>query len=76
MLSSRMAYAALHEDIERLERVIVKDFKQDVKTHKEKLMQSHRVRQRLDQIQDSAKKLVSCCRECFTSLFPTTCRCW
>jgi hypothetical protein len=51
--------AALHEDIERLERVIVKDFKQDVRTHKEKLMQSHRVRLRLDQIQESAQKLVS-----------------
>lgn len=50
---------ALHEDAERLERLIVKDFKQDTKTHREKLMQSQRVRKRLDQIQESAKKLVS-----------------
>jgi hypothetical protein len=50
--------AAVHEDIERLERVIVKDFKQDVRTHKEKLMQSHRVRLRLGQIQESSQKLV------------------
>jgi hypothetical protein len=31
--------AGLHEDLERLERVIVKDYKQDAKGHKEKLMQ-------------------------------------
>ena len=59
LLTGLPAAAALHEDIERLERVIVKDFKQDVRTHKEKLMQSHRVRLRLDQIQESAQKLVS-----------------
>ena len=37
----------------------MKDFKQDVKTHKEKLMQSHRVKQRIDQIQEASRKLVS-----------------
>lgn len=50
--------AATHEDLERYERVIVKDLKQDAKSHKDKLMQSHRVRKRLDQIQDAARKLV------------------
>ncbi|GFR50687.1 hypothetical protein Agub_g12939 [Astrephomene gubernaculifera] len=48
---------ALHEDVERFERVIVKDLKQDAKSHKDKLMQSHRVRKRLDQIQEAARKL-------------------
>mmetsp|Transcript_40482 Transcript_40482/g.89949 ORF Transcript_40482/g.89949 Transcript_40482/m.89949 type:complete len:508 (-) Transcript_40482:699-2222(-) len=49
---------ALHEDMERLERLIVKDFKQETKTHKEKLMQNHRVRKRLDVMQEAARKLV------------------
>jgi hypothetical protein len=47
-----------HEDIEQLERLIVKDFKRETKSHKEKLMQSHRVRQMLDTMQDRAGKLV------------------
>jgi splicing factor 3A subunit 3 len=51
--------AALHEDVERLERLIVKDLKQEaIRSHKDKLMQSHRVRKRLDTMQDSARKLV------------------
>jgi len=50
--------AGLHEDLERLERVIVKDYKQDAKTHKEKLMQNHRVRKRIDEMQITANKLV------------------
>lgn len=49
---------ALHEDVERLERVVVKDLKQETKSHRDKLMQSHRVRKRLDQIQESSRKLV------------------
>ncbi|GIL62707.1 hypothetical protein Vafri_16876 [Volvox africanus] len=49
---------ALHEDMERYERIIVKDLKQETKSHKDKLMQSHRVRKRLDQIQDAARKLM------------------
>lgn len=48
-----------HEDIERLERLIVKDFKNEARTHKEKLMQSHRVRQMLGLLQERATKLVS-----------------
>lgn len=56
------SYAAgLHEDIEHMERVIVKDLKREMKTHKEKLMQSHRVKRRLDTIQEAARKLVCCC---------------
>ena len=50
---------ALHEDLERLERMIVKDFKQEAKMHKEKLHQNHRVRKRLDIMQETARKLVS-----------------
>ncbi len=52
--------AGLHEDMEHFERVICKDLKQETKSHKDKLFQSHRVRKRLDQIQESARKLVSC----------------
>lgn len=45
--------------MERSERLIVRDFKQDdIKTHREKLMQGHRVRKRLDDIQTAARKLV------------------
>lgn len=49
---------ALHEDVERLERVVVKDLKQETKSHKDKLMQSHRVRKRLGQIQEASHKLI------------------
>jgi hypothetical protein len=47
-----------HEDMERLERLIVKDFTNEPTTHKEKLMQGHRVRQLLGTLQDRAQKLV------------------
>lgn len=53
------AHSGLHEDLERLERVIVKDYKQEAKTHKDKLMQNHRVRKRIDEMQEIARKLVS-----------------
>lgn len=53
--------AALHEDLERLERVIVKDLKQDMRSFREKLKQGHRVRKRMDQMQESARKLVRTC---------------
>ena len=53
------AYSALHDELERMERVIVLDFKQETKTHKDRLMQGHRVRKRLDAMQESARKLVS-----------------
>jgi splicing factor 3A subunit 3 len=49
----------LHEDLERLERIIVKDYKQEAKGHKEKLQQNHRVRKRMDEMQQIARKLVS-----------------
>lgn len=48
----------LHEDLEQLERVIVKDYQQDAKSHKEKLMQNHRVRKRIDEMQEVANKLL------------------
>ena len=47
-----------HEDMERLERLIVKDFKTEPKSHKEKLMQGHRVRQMLESLQQQAQRLV------------------
>lgn len=57
-LSHTLPYTALHEDIERLERVIVKDFKRDMRVHREKLMQSHRVKRRLESTEDASRKLV------------------
>lgn len=48
-----------HDDIERLERLIVKDFSiQQPTAHKEKLLQSHRVRSMLDSMQERSAKLV------------------
>lgn len=38
--------------------MIVKDYKQDAKSHQEKLMQNHRVRKRIDDMQTIANKLV------------------
>lgn len=55
------SFAAAHEEIERLERLIVKDFKNDVKGHREKLAQGHRVRKMLDEIQAQSQRLVRCC---------------
>ncbi|KAK9815071.1 hypothetical protein WJX73_006772 [Symbiochloris irregularis] len=46
-----------HEDVERLERQIVREFKEDVKGHKERLTQGHRVRSMLLQIQQRAQQL-------------------
>lgn len=42
-----------------MERLIVKDFRNELKGHKERLQQSHRVRDMLDVMQERAKKLVS-----------------
>ena len=47
-----------HEDMERLERLVVKDFKNEPKTYKEKLYQGHRVKKTLERLQERAKRLV------------------
>ena len=47
------------EERERLEHLIVKDFKNDAKGHRERLMQGHRVRGMLQQLQQQADKSVS-----------------
>lgn len=47
-----------HEDMERLERLIVKDFRTETKAYKDKLLQSHRVRGLLDALQSRAAALV------------------
>lgn len=46
------------EERERLERLIVRDFKNDAKGHKERLNQGHRVKGMLDQLQGQADRLV------------------
>ena len=44
--------------MERLERRIVAEYRQDAKGHKERLQQNLRVRAMLDQLQDKARGLV------------------
>jgi hypothetical protein len=78
---SHIALAGLHEDLERLERIIVKDYKQEAKGHKEKLQQNHRVRKRMDEMQGIARKLVSvtlhCCQQqCAGETFRGSHTCW
>ena len=48
-----------HEEIERLERLIAKDLQQETRSHREKLYQSHRVKNRVDAIIDNSVRLVS-----------------
>ena len=74
--------AAAHEECERLERIIVKDFDQDLKGHREKLAQGHRVRKRLDELQALSTKLVrgtaalrSCQAAISSTCTPSTFRC-
>ena len=42
-----------------MERLIVKDFRNELKGHKERLYQNHRVRKMLDNMQTRARQLVS-----------------
>ena len=49
-----------HEEIEWLERLIAKDLQQETRSHREKLYQSHRVKNRVDSILDNSVRLVSC----------------
>jgi hypothetical protein len=47
-----------HEECERLERAIVTDFKSEAVTHKERLLQNHRVNRMLDEMVTKTKRLV------------------
>ena len=49
---------AAHEDVERLERLIVKDLQNEPPSSKDRLYQSHRVRNNIDTIIASTEKLV------------------
>lgn len=49
---------ATHEDVERLERLIVKDLQNEPPTAKDQLYQSHRVRNMIEQITQATHKLV------------------
>lgn len=49
---------AKHEEIERLQKVIVKDLQQQVQGHKERLYQNHRVKSYVDGIVDTSAALV------------------
>jgi len=48
----------LHQDIEQHRDNLVDDLLEDTKTNKDRIMQEHRVKIRLDKIQDSAKRLL------------------
>eukprot|EP00884_Botryococcus_braunii_P019277 jgi/Botrbrau1/6032/Bobra.0042s0017.1 len=48
-----------HEEVERLERLIVADYKEEQRGFKERLLQGHRVKLMLDGIQQASAKLVS-----------------
>lgn len=52
--------SALHEEMERLERAIVADYKIGAKGHKDKMQQNHRVKRMVDMMQHDANKLVCC----------------
>ncbi|XP_042033259.1 splicing factor SF3a60 homolog [Salvia splendens] len=49
---------ASHEEVERLERLVVKDLQTEPPTNKDRLYQSHRVRNMIEQIMDTSHKLV------------------
>ncbi|XP_021909291.1 splicing factor SF3a60 homolog [Carica papaya] len=49
---------AAHEEMERLERLIVKDLQTDPTTNKDRLFQSHRVRNMIDTITVTTEKLI------------------
>lgn len=49
---------AAHEEVERLERLIVKDLQTEPATAKDRLYQSHRARSMIDQITDTTHRLV------------------
>lgn len=48
-----------HEEVERLERVIVKELQNEPANNKDRLFQSHRVRNMIDTITATAEKLVN-----------------
>ncbi|KAL8550807.1 hypothetical protein ACS0TY_000034 [Phlomoides rotata] len=49
---------AAHEEVERLERLIVKDLQTEPPTAKDRLYQSHRARSMIDQITDTTHRLI------------------
>jgi splicing factor 3A subunit 3 len=49
---------AAHEDVERMERLIVKDFQTEPNSNKERLYQNHRVRNMIDQVSSTTHKLI------------------
>lgn len=50
---------AAHEEVERLERLVVKDLQTEPNSNKDRLVQSHRVRHMIDTITATTDRLVS-----------------
>ena len=57
-----------HEDVERLERLIVRELQREPANNRDRLFQSHRVRHMIDVITSTTEKLVSSCA--FSLWFP------
>ncbi|ESR35432.1 splicing factor SF3a60-like [Citrus sinensis] len=49
---------AAHEEVERLERLVVKDLQTEPNSNKDRLVQSHRVRNMIDTITDTTERLI------------------
>lgn len=50
---------AAHEEVERLERLVVKDLQTEPTSNKDRLFQTHRVRNMIDTITATTEKLVN-----------------
>lgn len=50
-----------HEEVERLERLIVKDLQNEPASNKDRLFQSHRVRNMIETIRETTDKIVCVC---------------
>eukprot|EP00873_Tetraselmis_striata_P024256 jgi/Tetstr1/444520/TSEL_032399.t1 len=48
---------AAHEEVERMERLIMRELRRETRSHKEKLTQNHRVRKMMDTIQERSAKI-------------------
>ena len=62
-----------HEEVERLERLIVKDLQNEPTSNKDRLFQSHRVRNMIDTIISTTDKLVLSLSLSILFLFPYLC---
>lgn len=65
-----------HEEIERLERLVVQDLQTEPSSSKDRLVQGHRVRNTIHSIMRTTEKLVSLCSSSFHSLLSLSALCF